>query len=277
MVEPDHGRDPLAPGVTAGASAPDALRGYVRFAALGDSATYGFGDPTSEGCRGWARILTDAVAQDHEVSLCNLARPGATVADVRHEQLREALHHRPHLASLIVGLNDTMRSAWEPARLRADLLHCAGQLAEREVLLLTARFHDHSRVFRLPRFLARPLRERIDVLNGIYDEIHDTYGGLQVDLGVQPGVYDRKFWSIDRLHPSPLGHRALAATYATLLHARGLSFEPPALHLDSEAVGRLGDLRWLVAEVAPWLARRLRDLGPSAARTLVHQTRALLT
>ena len=33
----------------------------------------------------------------------------------------DALDHRPHLASLIVGLNDTLRSAWDPAAVRTEL------------------------------------------------------------------------------------------------------------------------------------------------------------
>ena len=37
-----------------------AIRNYVRFVALGDSASCGVGDPTPGGWRGWARILADA-------------------------------------------------------------------------------------------------------------------------------------------------------------------------------------------------------------------------
>jgi hypothetical protein len=44
------------------------VRSYVRFVALGDSASCGVGDPTPHGWRGWARILTDAIAVDHHVS-----------------------------------------------------------------------------------------------------------------------------------------------------------------------------------------------------------------
>src|SRR3954471_16104646 len=81
----------------------DGRRGYIRFAALGDSATYGLGDMDPTGTwRGWARHLAAAIGQDHDVSFCNLAVTGSTVADVRRDQLEDALEHRPHLASLIV-------------------------------------------------------------------------------------------------------------------------------------------------------------------------------
>lgn len=240
----------------------DTGRRYVRFAALGDSATYGLGDPASTEPRGWARLLGEAIGIDHHVSLCNVARPGATAADLRSQQLTDALDHSPHLASLIVGLNDTVRSSWDPVAVRTELLHAAGQLAAQGALLLTVRFHDHSRVFGLPRLLARPLQRRIDELNAIYDEIHATYLGLQVDLAAHPGVYDREFWSVDRLHPSEIGHRSLAHEFSALLNRHGFVFEPPALELDGDPTTPFTELRTLAAEGLPWLARRLRDHGP---------------
>jgi lysophospholipase L1-like esterase len=250
-------------------------RSYVRFAALGDSVTHGIGDPLYDGCRGWVRILAGAMLEEHDVSLWNLARPGATAADVRFEQLTHALDHRPHVASLIVGLNDAMRSTWNADQVRADLLHTAERLAAEGVLLLTVRFHNHSKVLRLPAFLARPMRGRIDVLNEIYDEIHQRFDSVQVDLTRHPGVYDREFWSIDRLHPSELGHRALAEEFAALLEERGLSFAGPGLDLDGLDTTRWGELRWLVSAVAPWLGRRVSDLAPVAAVALLRSLRRL--
>jgi lysophospholipase L1-like esterase len=265
----DHLRRGASLAVPTRIDATGVRRSYVRFAALGDSLTHGIGDPRTNGWRGWARILADAMLQAHDVSMCNLARPGATAGDVRSEQLSDALDHRPHLASLIVGLNDTMRSTWDAQQVRADLLGAAEQLAGQGVLLLTVRFHDHSRVLHLPRFLARPMRERIEVLNAVYDEIHQRFDVVQVDLSAHPGVYDPEFWSIDRLHPSELGHRALADEFAALLEDRGLSFAAPGLDLDGLDVTRWDELRWLVSQGAPWLGRRVGDLAPAAAVTVL--------
>jgi lysophospholipase L1-like esterase len=242
------------------------LRAYVRVATLGDSVTFGLGDATTAGYRGWARILASAIADDHDVSFCNLARPGATAADVRYTQLPDAVDHKPHLASLIVGLNDTLRSSWDPEALRHDLTYCAEQLTEHGALLLTARFHDHGRVFRLPQFLARRLMDRIEILNDIYADIYEQYGGLQVDLGAHPGVLDREFWTVDRLHPSELGHRALAHEFAELLSSAGLEFSAPGLDLNGNTPTRRSELHWLCSQGAPWLMRRARDLGASAIR-----------
>lgn len=66
------------------------------------------------------------------------------------------------MASLVVGLNDVVRLGARP--IREDILHRAGTLAREGALIITVRFHDHTRVLGLPRLLAGPLRPRIKVL-----------------------------------------------------------------------------------------------------------------
>jgi hypothetical protein len=63
---------------------------YLRFAALGDSATVGLGDPVPGGWRGWSRLLSAALATRYDVSYCNLAVSGATSSDVLHRQVDAA-------------------------------------------------------------------------------------------------------------------------------------------------------------------------------------------
>lgn len=209
-----------------GAPHPDASARryeYVRFAALGDSASCGVGDLTPQGWRGWARILSAAIAAEHHVSFCNLATPGAVVADVRRAQLPDALAHRPVIASLVVGLNDVLRPAWDPAQIRTDLLLCAGALAREGAMVVTVRYHGHTRVLGLPWPLASPVRRRIQTLNEIYDEVHAQYGALRLDLSADPSVYNRDLWFFDRLHPSELGHRWLARSLGASSPPRDLS------------------------------------------------------
>ncbi|HWJ81380.1 MAG TPA: SGNH/GDSL hydrolase family protein [Nocardioides sp.] len=254
---------------------------YLRFAALGDSTTVGIGDPVPDALgravnrqrgswRGWARHLAQALGTTYDVSFCNLAVSGATAAEVRATQLDDALAHRPDLASLIVGMNDTLRSTWDEGRVRADLHEVAGSLADAGATVVTARFHDHGEVLGLPAFLRRPLAARIGRLNAVYDEIHDQYGGLRVDLAGRPELFRRESWSVDRFHPSELGHRCLARAIGEALVEDGWDFELPSL----EPTGGLPpswrrDMGWLVAEGGPWIGRRARDLGPWAARKAV--------
>jgi lysophospholipase L1-like esterase len=257
-----------------GATSTDSDRFYLRFVALGDSATHGVGDPTDDGdLRGWARILAESIATSHDLSFCNVAVPGSTTADVWSEQLPEALQHRAQLASLIVGLNDTMRASWDPVSVRTSLLMCAAALTSRGAVLMTVRFHDHPRVMRLPKSLAKVMTSRLEELNEILDEVHERYGGIRLDLAELPEVYDSRFWTVDRLHPSELGHRALAAHFAARLHDHGLRFPVPSVDSPAPPTGRLDNARWVLTEVVPWLGRRARDLGPAMALSAVRGVR----
>ncbi|WP_203336030.1 SGNH/GDSL hydrolase family protein [Nocardioides limicola] len=246
---------------------------YLRFAALGDSTTFGIGDPLGDGWRGWARILAAAMGRAHDVSFCNVAVSGATARAVRTDQLRVALGHQPTLASLIVGVNDTMRSTWDPVAVRDDLMSCAEALHGHGALLLTVRFHDHGEVFGLPGFLRRPLMARIEAVNRAYDEVYAHFGGIRVDLADCPEVRAREFWSVDRLHPSELGHRALAAAFADRLATEGIAFPRPSQLPTGPPPTWRSDLSWMVTEGVPWFGRRARDLGPWAARLAVARAR----
>ena len=249
--------------------------GYLRFVALGDSSTFGLGDPVVGGWRGWARLLTESLAESgYDVSFCNVAIPGATAGVVVSEQLDEALAHRPDLAALIVGINDVLKSTWDAGRLRDELLLCADALTAEGATLMTARFHDHDRVLPLPAPFRVPLRNRLDQLNAVWDDVYAAYGGIRVDLGAMPEPLDRRFWAVDRMHPSELGHRCLARAYAQGLQGLGIDVEPPS----AECAGGIPtnwrrDVAWLVAEGAPWVGRRARDLGPWAAKRAWNELR----
>lgn len=233
--------------------------------ALGDSATAGVGDPVPGGWRGWSQLLADELAVTHRLAYANLAVPGSTAASVRATQLPRAVQLRPQLASVVVGVNDTMRSTWDAGRVREDILACVGELADAGALVMTLRFHDHGRVFGLPTILRRPLWRRIEVVNSAYDAAYETYGGVRVDLTGESMVYERSFWSIDRLHPSELGHRRLAEMFALALQAHNYSLECP--DATCTAPRRRGqDWRWLASQGPGWLGRRATDLVPWAVR-----------
>lgn len=243
------------------------MRCQLRFAALGDSTTFGVGDPVHGGWRGWAALLADALGESYDVRFTNLAVSGGTTRDVLDPQLGSALARRPDLASLIVGVNDTMKSSWDPVLVRERLLATAAGLAGSGALLLTVRYHDHASVLGLPGWLRRPMWRRIQQLNATYDEIHAQHGGVRIDLAQRPEVATRAFWSVDRLHPSGSGHRAVARWYAELLAERGYLVVPPPAGSDSGlAPSRREDLAWLARAGLPWLARRAGDLGPWGAR-----------
>lgn len=238
----------------------------LRLVALGDSATVGIGDPvTATTWRGWSRRLATELGRTHRLSYLNLAVAGATARTLRTDQLPTALQQRPHLASVIVGVNDTMRSSWDPGRVRDDILGSVAALTEAGALVMTLRFHDHGSLLRLPGMIRRPLLRRIETVNAAYDAAHDAYGGIPLDLRGEPAVREPSFWSIDRLHPNQLGHRWLAREFALALQTQGYPLSCPPVEA-YEAPARWREYWWLVSEGVPWLCRRANDLVPWALR-----------
>ena len=133
----------------------------VRFAALGDSVTLGLGDPLPQGgWRGWAALLTEAMAPEGSRELTNLARSGALVRDVVDRQLPLALARRPSYASVLVGVNDTLRGDFALASIAARLEETVVALRRAGAVVLTANLPDPGRMLGLPDIVRRPLTRR---------------------------------------------------------------------------------------------------------------------
>ena len=234
----------------------------LRFVALGDSTTVGIGDAVPRsGWRGWSRLLAAELARTHRLSYTNIAVAGATSRSVRADQLPAALRLRPQLASVIVGVNDTMRSDWDPGRVRDDIVGCVAALTQAGAVVMTLRFQEHGSLFRLPGLLRRPLLRRIAEVNAAYDLAHADHGGILLDLSTHPAVRMPAYWSIDRLHPNEAGHRLLAREFAVTLQARGYELSCPATEAGTTA-SRWSEYWWLLYEGMPWLGRRANDLVP---------------
>jgi lysophospholipase L1-like esterase len=245
-----------------------ARRAVGRLVVLGDSTSVGLGDPLpGGGWRGFGPLLADALGVR---DLTNLSRTGARIGTVRHEQLPMAAALRPDAVVIVAGMNDTMRSDFDPARLRADLDHVVARLLDVGAVVVLASYHDHARVFRLPKPLRRALRRRVDELNAVIRAVVVARGVGCVDLDTLPGAYDLAAWSVDRLHPSELGHRMLAKGFADELALAGCVVESPVslVCAGGRAVAAWQHVAWLVLKGIPWLWRRGSDLVPYAFTVL---------
>lgn len=231
---------------------------------LGDSTTVGVGDPVRGGWRGVGPLLAAAFPGARYV---NPSFQGARVASVRFEQLPVALRARPDAAVVLVGMNDTLRSDFDPVRVHEDLDAVVGELTRAGARVVTVRFHDHSRVFRLPGPLRRALSARVAELNEVIDAVVRRHGAGCVDLGALDGAYSVETWAVDRLHPSELGHRKLAAAFAERLAEQGCAVVRPVSLVCTGGlrVTPLHHAAWLVFKGVPWLWRRGRDFLPYAA------------
>ena len=109
------------------------------------------------------------------------------------------------------------------------------------------RLPDPARMFGLPAGLARPLSRRMQAVNTELDKVAARYGTLHWDAGRDPETYERRNWSVDRLHPNERGHRLIACLGLGLARrrrarrrrqARPRAVQPAA---DQAGRGRLDD------------------------------------
>ncbi|WBB68146.1 SGNH/GDSL hydrolase family protein [Micromonospora sp. WMMD812] len=236
----------------------------IRYVALGDSITVGLGDPMPDGSwRGWAALLADGLGAPGTVEFHNLARTGALTADVARDQLSAAVALRPTVASVVVGVNDTLRATFDPAAIGASVLKTVSTLHRAGAVVLTARLPEPGRMFGLPATLARPLARRIAAVNAITDHAASLYRTVHFDTAGHPDTYRPGMWSVDRLHPSERGHRLLAASYADLLRERGVPVHRrPDLEPGNAPPSRRAQVAWLAVEGTKWIRARCTDLVP---------------
>lgn len=231
------------------------------FAALGDSITLGIGDPASgRTWRGWAALLAEGLPG---ARLHNLATSGAQAADVERDQLPRALELRPDVASVIVGVNDTLRAGFDPRRFARAGEHTVGALRSAGAEVLTIRLPDPGLMLGLPRALSRPLARRIEAVNAVMDDLAERFGTLVFDAAQDPETYDPRMWSVDRLHPSERGHRLIAARFHDRLAAAGLALGPcPGPEPSNPPPTRRAQAGWLATRGTAWVLKRSTDLVP---------------
>jgi lysophospholipase L1-like esterase len=246
------------------------VRCYV---ALGDSITAGLGDGVSMGRyqlpvtlagRGWAALLAASLGPPGSVRYANLATTGATAREVRTIQLPTALALQPQLASLVVGMNDVLKPSFDPLRVRHDLVWSIGRLRAEGVIVLTARWHDPTRLLRLPGPVRRRLAGRIDLLNAAVDAAAGSDRGvLVVDLGLHPEAYRLSTFDVDRVHPGPRGHRLLARAFAELLWMSGVPLvDLPAAGREAPPPSTVDHAVWIASVGVPWLLGRAFHAWP---------------
>ncbi|MGW8357444.1 SGNH/GDSL hydrolase family protein [Streptomyces wedmorensis] len=231
---------------------------------LGDSLSEGVGDRVDGAWRGWAALLAEGLAAEGRgAEFLNLAVSGALSADVADEQAPRALAFRPHLASVVVGVNDTLRRGFDIALLARRLDRVCADLDALGAVLLTACLPDPGRMLGLPPPLARPLARRQRSVNAVTHALSTRYGAVHLHLADRAWTDDRRLWSADRLHPGERGHRAVAAGFHQLLAARGLAHgAPPAREPAEPPPTRAEALLWLATAGTGWVLRRSRDLLP---------------
>jgi lysophospholipase L1-like esterase len=234
----------------------------TRFVAMGDSITVGMGDPApGGGWRGWAALLAGSLP---EGSVHNLATLGAMARDVERLQLPRALELEPDVASVVIGINDTLRGDFDAERTGASVGRTVAALRAGGTQVLTMRLPDPGQMFGLPGALARPLSRRMRAVNGVVDRVALRHGTVHLDAAGDPASYERCYWSVDRLHPNERGHRRIACCFHELLAGRGYPVgDGPDPEPSSPPPSRLAEIGWMATKGTAWVVRRSTDLVPA--------------
>jgi len=247
----------------------------TRFVALGDSITLGVGDPvrvpadpggplaspaTRRAWRGWAGLLAEGL---REPELHILAGNGACVAHVEQHQLPQALPLQPDIASVIVGVNDTLRPNFDAERIGSAASHTVGALRAAGAEVLTMRLPDPGQMLGVPGVLARPLARRAREINRVMDAVAERFGTIHFDAANDEEAHDPRMWAADRLHPSERGHRLIARRYHAMLAAAGHAMGPePGAEPLNRPPSRMAELTWMATKGTAWIVRRSTDLVP---------------
>jgi lysophospholipase L1-like esterase len=246
----------------------------LRLAALGDSITVGMGDPVPGGWRGFARLLADGLGPAGEVQLRNFSHAGALTADVAGAQLRGARLWRPQVATVLVGVNDTLRGSFDIGLTAARLSEAVHGLCDAGAVVVTACLPEPGRLLRMPQALARPLARRIGAVNEVIHTLSERYATPHAHLAVDPLVFDRRMWSVDRLHPSERGHRRLAGLFHDALAEAGWPVgSRPSPEPTNPPPTRTQQARWMATKGVRWVADRSSDLVPQLAALAVTEWR----
>ncbi len=237
---------------------------WLRFVAMGDSFTEGLDDPeplSPGGHRGWADRVAEELSRGvPDFAYANLAVRGQLLHEVFETQLGHALALKPDLLSMQAGGNDLFHPGADPDRLAAEVENAVEILRSRGVNVLIFVGPDSGRATVLGQF-----RAKIAIYNENLRGIAEHHGALIADLWSMAELHDSQMWSADRLHPSSLGHHAVAAMVLKTLNVpHNLEpRSPKSLPEKRWRQARAEDIVWAREYFVPWVVRGIRHEPPN--------------
>ncbi len=242
----------------------------MRYVAVGDSFTEGVGDELGDGSvRGWADLVAGglAAATGEPVAYANLAVRGRLLQPIVTGQVPAALalDPAPTLLTFNGGGNDLMRPGVDARRLLELTEQAVRQVADAGVHLVLISGADPSD--RLP--FGRTVRRRAAELTDALEELAARHGVTFVNVFADTEIRRAPYWSPDRLHLGPAGHRRVASL---VLAALGHDVAAAAVDPAPDAPRRvLAEARYYREHVLPWVSRHLRGRSSGDARSGKHE------
>jgi len=243
--------------------------GDLTVVAIGDSITLGVGDGVDRpsGDVGWAAHAAVALGASR---FANLARNGTRARDLAAGQVGAASALDPDVVLMTVGGNDVLRADFSPHEIE-DATRTAIEALRRSGALVVIVTLTPIRLFELcPERVEAVMARRIERANAALLAAASCAGALVVDGAAVMALRGPAAWHVDRIHPSPAGHRALAERAVGLLpwpQAR----EIPAAPRPATASRTVW---WLARNGVPWIVKRSRDLIPHVVAVVASEVRA---
>jgi lysophospholipase L1-like esterase len=251
--------------MTGGEIRPAALG--PRVVALGDSVTLGIGDSAVPGIgAGWAAHVAHALGAS---SFANVAENGTRARGLGANQVPTVLMQLPDLVLMTVGGNDVLRGDFSPDEITARVADAIARLSRpgREIVVLSL---DKIAIFDLlGRHVSIVMARRVALANAALAVAVTGTGVRWIDGASVVAPLGEAAWHIDRIHPSPAGHRALAAAALDVLSPVFAQVHPI---VEPGARPSLATRAWWLARQGlPWIAKRSRDLLPQVAQVVTHE------
>ncbi len=186
---------------------------WHHYVALGDSFTEGVGDPV-EGFEmlGAMDRLAAALRQSNPaLRYTNLAKRGLVLAEIREQQLEEALRLKPDFITIVGGANDLLSGRFDPARFEAELEALFSALTASGARVGTGNLPCFPILATLREPLQTRLRKNFERGNAIIARLAAAYDVMIVDAWGASLRAEPQDWSADNLHLNARGYLRFAS------------------------------------------------------------------
>ncbi|WP_061962427.1 SGNH/GDSL hydrolase family protein [Demequina flava] len=230
-----------------------------RVAAIGDSITLGVGDGLKQdwGSVGWASHAAHAWGATE--FLCT-AFNGARSRDLPAQAARVA-QWDPDVVLCSIGGNDALRGDFDADEVRECSESALRTLAAPHRTIVVAQIDRIGLFDVLPRGISTVMAHRAGLVNEALGAAAAASGITILDGATVMARTGKAGWHVDRIHPSPIGHRALATEAIRMLHD---TWSPVALVPAAPTPPtRSAQAWWLMRHGTPWALKRSKDLLPA--------------
>lgn len=180
----------------------------IKYVALGDSLTYGFGASNFKGTFPFT-LAQKLLNKYKKVEVINLGVSGATSEDLVRFQLPKAIEEKPDLVTLMIGTND-VHDFVDTETFRVSLENIIVQLknTQAQILVINIPYLGTDSLVLPPYNKIMDLR--IKQFNKIIREVAEEKQVKYVDLYSKSNKIFKKnqklYYSIDQFHPSDSGY-----------------------------------------------------------------------